>query len=217
MDQNAFYERLSSNGIEYGESFRAVRSISHNSNEAVAHLRLPDSAAPEADSFRAHPAILDAAFQTMLLVFPRDDDTFVPVSLRRYRLHRPLGSEVWCHTRAVRATPDERFADLTLVDRSGLILGEIRGLHLRKLETVSRAPLGHAVAWRMHGLSSADLVAAEQVPGWWLVFADSLTGGRALRSTAEKALPSSGEAPSPATGSVGNCIAPNVVASVTRP
>jgi acyl transferase domain-containing protein/NADPH:quinone reductase-like Zn-dependent oxidoreductase/thioesterase domain-containing protein/short-subunit dehydrogenase/acyl carrier protein len=55
------YDALAEHGYGYGPVFRGLRAAWRRGEEIFAEVRLPDSAADDADRFGVHPALLDAA------------------------------------------------------------------------------------------------------------------------------------------------------------
>ncbi|MFD0448963.1 polyketide synthase dehydratase domain-containing protein [Streptomyces indonesiensis] len=61
VDLDDFYERRRAAGLAHASAFRAVRAAWRSGDEVLAEVALPESLADEADAFRLHPALLDAA------------------------------------------------------------------------------------------------------------------------------------------------------------
>ncbi|MFD8460379.1 type I polyketide synthase [Streptomyces antimycoticus] len=61
VDLDDFSERRREAGLAHGPSFRAVRAVWRAGDEVLAEVVLPEHLADEADAFRLHPALLDAA------------------------------------------------------------------------------------------------------------------------------------------------------------
>ncbi|MGP3940695.1 type I polyketide synthase [Streptomyces sp. 6N106] len=61
VDLDDFYERRCEAGLAHGPAFRAVRAVWQAGDEVLAEFVLPEHIAEEADAFRLHPALLDAA------------------------------------------------------------------------------------------------------------------------------------------------------------
>src|SRR5690606_19021963 len=89
-----------------------------------------------------HPALLDAALQVMATGV---DDAFadrgagIPASIDFVRVYRRPTRAVWSHT-VVRENPDGLgvSGDAELLDESGEVVAEVRGLHVR--QAVEEAP-----------------------------------------------------------------------------
>ncbi|HEX5051956.1 MAG TPA: SDR family NAD(P)-dependent oxidoreductase, partial [Planctomycetota bacterium] len=122
------YARCSAAQLDYGERFRAVRSVLVGTDEAVAHIEL----APElaAASFVLHPALLDACFHTLFAVLPAGAGTFLPIGVERVVVFRAGAPRAWCHTRCRPPSGQSRIADLDLFDEHGEAIASVRGLQL---------------------------------------------------------------------------------------
>src|SRR5438445_10472811 len=59
LDSDVLYVRLSARGMEYGPSFRCLRGIRTNHEEAIADILVPRKTTPDTSRIR----LLDAAFQ----------------------------------------------------------------------------------------------------------------------------------------------------------
>ena len=63
------YARLAGQGIELGPSFRGISRLWRRDREALAEIALPPAAGDGAP-YRVHPALLDAALQTVGAAWP---------------------------------------------------------------------------------------------------------------------------------------------------
>ena len=74
--------------LSYGPAFQGLLSLSPGKEEALAKLKTPDSL-PTASlrAYRAHPSLLDAAFQASLgaLSSLKLEQTFVPATVQHIR------------------------------------------------------------------------------------------------------------------------------------
>ncbi|WP_194911814.1 type I polyketide synthase [Catenulispora rubra] len=68
QDPDAFYTKAETEGgYVYGPSFRGLRQAWQHGNDVYAEVSLPAGVRDEADRYGVHPALLDAAFQAMML------------------------------------------------------------------------------------------------------------------------------------------------------
>jgi acyl transferase domain-containing protein/acyl carrier protein len=70
---DGLYDRLAELGFDYGPVFRGVRAAWRREQEVFAEVALPEDHLFEADGFRVHPALLDAALH-MAVELPHEDD-----------------------------------------------------------------------------------------------------------------------------------------------
>ncbi|MER6912296.1 SDR family NAD(P)-dependent oxidoreductase [Streptomyces sp. NPDC000594] len=88
-DPAAFYTAFAERGYDYGPAFRGFRSGWRDGDTVHAEVALPGPATGEAHTHDIHPALLDAALQTMSLgaFFPADGQARLPFALRGVRLY----------------------------------------------------------------------------------------------------------------------------------
>jgi acyl transferase domain-containing protein/surfactin synthase thioesterase subunit/acyl carrier protein len=192
---DAYYAAVSRLGLGYGPSFRGVAELCHGEASVVANIRLPAGISPAA--YALHPSFIDAC----LHVYPaalgavgngagpsdRGDDTYLPIGVARFRVHREHVVSGWSH--AVVRNGDTRaetvVVDVRVYDGEGRLVATLEGLSLRRL---SRAAFGGA---RDIALGDAryrlrwDEKPPDENPqrtarARWLVFADRGGVGAAL-------------------------------------
>src|SRR5690606_38113022 len=91
------YAGLEEHGIELGPALQAVRQLWRGEGEALAEIGLPASDAADTGSYGIHPALLDAAFQTLAATMRDADDAYLPMALERAQLIATPGMASWCH------------------------------------------------------------------------------------------------------------------------
>jgi acyl transferase domain-containing protein/NADPH:quinone reductase-like Zn-dependent oxidoreductase/SAM-dependent methyltransferase/NAD(P)-dependent dehydrogenase (short-subunit alcohol dehydrogenase family)/acyl carrier protein len=161
------YELAAAHGIEYGPRFRTVRELRTGPGEAVAVVELDDPAA--AGRYLLHPALLDGCFQTVLPLVLSGGSTYLPVGVRRLRLHRPGGAAVRCHARITDRGPSTVDVDLTVVDGAGLPVAELSGFRLQEFGALAgrdaAGPTGTVYAERAVPAYRAGRVAVRSAAG----------------------------------------------------
>jgi hypothetical protein len=144
FDVEAHYRRLERAGIELGPAFRTLRSGWVGEAEALVEV--------EAErGFLRVDGMLQAA-----LALVDEPGAWLPFALERYQLEdgeEQRQSWVWARRRPDGAT------DLTLLDRKGEALGEVRGLRLRQ----SRPARLTRLAWEPAGEAPP-----REPRRWWL-------------------------------------------------
>ncbi|WP_413811079.1 type I polyketide synthase [Streptomyces sp. OE57] len=137
VDLDGFYERRREAGLAYGPAFRAVRAVWRAGDEVLAEVVLPEHIAHEADAFRLHPALLDAALHIASstgLDGPNGPNGGRPASARSevstwsgVALHAVGASVLRVRMRAT----DEDTVTLSAVDTEGHPVVSARALTLR--------------------------------------------------------------------------------------
>ncbi|MBF0106002.1 MAG: thioester reductase domain-containing protein [Deltaproteobacteria bacterium] len=133
------YLSFHNRGIDYGASFQGTTDLWAGENEALGYVRLPDDITDQ-KKYRAHPALLDACLQVMVHALPEDlraqDDTFMPVGIKRFVMTRPPVGNVWSFVRL----SDERgplntcSAEVLLMDDQGDLWGQMEGFVIKKVD-----------------------------------------------------------------------------------
>ncbi|MFT2020381.1 polyketide synthase dehydratase domain-containing protein, partial [Streptomyces sp. 796.1] len=166
VDVHDFYPRLATAGVAYGPAFRGVRAAWRRGDELFAEVALAEELADGASQFEVHPALLDAAVQTLQVRSPatraeddpgavpepaRSGDARVAYSWRGVRMLTPGATHL--RTRLL-PTGDESMS-LTVADADGQLVADIDELAVRRITAgqiqaaggVRRRSLYHAV-WR---------------------------------------------------------------------
>ena len=185
---SAAYERLAASGLHYGPPFRGVQALfcSSAGGQALGRVELPP-AAGAAESYRFHPALLDACLQVALATVSEAPEAgpLVPVHIAKLRLAKaPAGGVLYCEAVRQREDASGVEVDLTLWDASGQLVGTVIGLHAAPLGGKSRAeqdPLAQAllgVRWEEAQVPGRAVSAP--TAGRWLVLADGQGVGAAV-------------------------------------
>ncbi len=136
--------------LRFGPAFRGLVELWCGSGEALGRVVAP--AALELDGEEAHPALLDAAFQTIGAALARpkgsSEARLLPVGIERVILHGRLPAEFWAHATA-RTDTDELLADVVVFTTAGDVLAELHGLRLRPAGAERTTP-GAAWLYREH-------------------------------------------------------------------
>lgn len=192
LELEGFYETCRDRGLVYGPSFQPLLHLATGTSQALGDVTLPDGVAEEAGSYRLHPSLLDACFQTLGggMPAPEGDVVFLPIRIGSLRVYRPGASNVLSHVRItsdVAADNKTVIANITVLDTNGEVVAEIEGLRLRQ---VSRELLMrqiqrdvddwlYRVAWHPKDRSGAS---PETETGNWLILADRSGAGAGLAS-----------------------------------
>jgi malonyl CoA-acyl carrier protein transacylase/NADP-dependent 3-hydroxy acid dehydrogenase YdfG/acyl carrier protein len=124
------YDRLAERGYGYGSIFRAVSAVWQRGDELFAEVTLPPQAHADAERYRLHPALLDAALHPMALADGQDSESAVlPFSFGGVTLAATGARAV-----RVRITATGPMAvSVDLADLAGLPVASIRSLALREI------------------------------------------------------------------------------------
>ncbi len=149
------YRRLSEAGLNYGPAFRGIASLITQGDKVFATITAPEE---NLAAWKIHPALLDAAFQTLLASPTANGGVFVPTGLDSLRLLAPPESTMRVYAKLSAADADTFCADLTLGSRQGHPVLEIKGLKARRIangqETTGQPPAMYHVAWQPHAFAA---------------------------------------------------------------
>jgi len=167
------YARIAERGMFFGSAFQGVSHIWKDEGEALGQIILPE-AAGSIESFRVHPALLDACLQVAGNILPDDGSIYLPLSLETLQLARSLGNTIWTHIQLHPQTnPEVVTADIVLLDDDGMRVGELCGITFKRLATRQHIIVDdwlYEVVWREKPLANASPNGAA---GKWLLLADS--------------------------------------------
>ncbi|MEM1168616.1 MAG: type I polyketide synthase [Cyanobacteria bacterium P01_H01_bin.35] len=125
-DHYQYYQGI---GIDYGTSFQGITKLWKGERQAIAKIELPTELIPEANNYHIHPALLDAAFQVIVHALETTDPnlTYLPISIDEFKFQNHPGSQVWA---IAEVKEKELKGDIILVDETGEVLVEVKGLSL---------------------------------------------------------------------------------------
>jgi polyene macrolide polyketide synthase len=132
VDLEELYDRLASGGLEYGPSFRALKSLWRRGDDLLAEVELPEGRDGEAALYGLHPALLDAALHGLGLQLPAVGDengaqgAHLPFALRGVGL-----SSTGARRLRVCLTAAAEDISVLLADETGAPVGSISALSVR--------------------------------------------------------------------------------------
>jgi acyl transferase domain-containing protein/NADPH:quinone reductase-like Zn-dependent oxidoreductase/acyl carrier protein len=180
------YASYAAIGIKLGPLFRGVRHVQAGNDEVLAEIAAPGAVEAQRD-YLVHPALLDACFQVVLAMLPRDEGDAATLLLPRgydslTLLRRPVG-RLWSHA-TMRPTTDAAspIADIVVTDESGVPFVRIDGLRMARTSTAELAT-GTDLAAEMYcseWRTAAGNPAAAMSTGTWLVLTDQSGVGARL-------------------------------------
>ncbi|MGY4984943.1 SDR family NAD(P)-dependent oxidoreductase [Streptomyces nigrescens] len=159
---DGFYEELVTVGFAYGPAFQGLRAAWRRGDEVFAEVALPEDTAAEAAKFALHPALLDAALQTVGLL--DDAASGLPFAWTGVRLHA-----VGATALRVRLSPaGDGGVRVLVADETGAPVATIDSLVTRpvpaeQLGTTTRRGSLYELGWNVVE------EAAEPVSGSWTV------------------------------------------------
>jgi acyl transferase domain-containing protein len=134
-----FYAIFESGDVSYGESFRSVKNVYYNRNEALSEIMLPSSVRRVSKEFVLHLPLMDAALQTIAVLQPEAGPSrlYLPVVLEELEILSDLTDD--CLGYAIRlGTEDDALAqihkfDILILNGSGRVLVRMKNLWVKSL------------------------------------------------------------------------------------
>lgn len=169
-DVDQFYGLLGNLGLNYGSAFRVIKSLKFSTEFVVAELQTTG----DLRGYTIPPTLLDGAFHSLAAGLLREnaDDLFLPVSIERVVCHRPMTEDVFSLAKWTEPEGDVRSADITLLDRQGTVLAEIKNLTVKRLDrALLRRMSGNADTRLLYDLQWQNyrLPMTELEPKNWLI------------------------------------------------
>ncbi|MCV7414731.1 SDR family NAD(P)-dependent oxidoreductase [Mycolicibacterium litorale] len=136
-----FYAAQREAGVHRGPALRALSRISLTAGgRAETEIELPEEAAPY-PAYRIHPAMLDAAIQSLTVAVPGRgmadvaDEPYLPVALGSVRVFADVGRYARCRADVVTLDDDGRGAlgRIILMNDSGTVTAEVTAIQLRRM------------------------------------------------------------------------------------
>lgn len=184
---STYYERLQSQGLNYGQCFQAIQQIWHSPGKALGRIQLPEGC--NLTDYQLHPVLLDACFQLLgATIDPAhqtsDPTPFLPVSIDALQQYGKLEKQLWGLVELQPRNGSSSHylqANIWLINDDGTAIAEIKGLNLQKISLQSlqrllvpidnRQEAFYEIDWQLLPKAQASTVkhsSAEQ----WLIFAD---------------------------------------------
>ena len=134
---------LASRGIEFGPAFTGLTRV-HTAAESttlLSEIAVPAGVRAGHASYRIHPAVLDACFQSVgahvLLAGQRDGGLLLPLGVGRLQRFGAGRDARYCHVTITKSETTVIEADLDVLDRDGEVILSVIGLRMGTGDTKS--------------------------------------------------------------------------------
>ena len=142
MPLDELYARFAALGLDFGSSFRTIRSLASGSSQALGEISL-DASAQEADGDGIHPVLLDGCLQVAAAAMPdaAGDRMYLPIGIGAFSLHNAAPSRCFSHVRVRAGASTIVHADVTVYASDGAVLAT--------LSDVQFTPVDHGAITRI--------------------------------------------------------------------
>ncbi|MDH5325116.1 MAG: SDR family NAD(P)-dependent oxidoreductase [Gammaproteobacteria bacterium] len=141
QDLESYYQKLREIGLQYGNDFRSLKSLSVGNRLATAELSIPDGvSALGPRKLNLHPVILDGAFQMLAALVNLEDHPGkipLPVEMEALQVFSDCPDRVQAQLQLrenSRGDHNSYHADITLRDMKGRIIAQAGGLKVMWVE-----------------------------------------------------------------------------------
>ncbi|MBN1602363.1 MAG: SDR family NAD(P)-dependent oxidoreductase [Chitinispirillaceae bacterium] len=184
-----FYEKLSTRQLNYGPFFKPIKAINRGDREVL--IRLEPSVLPdEKDGYLFGPTLLDALFQSLIVVEKeqgRDSEnkTFIPVAIDRLILYRRPSLPAYGWTSLLWKNDKALKGNAVLYDSQGRVTAEVLGItcqHLKQEHQEEKAlsqEWFYEWTWQEKKRPQQEVKADNQA--WLLIHSDTALGHGLIR------------------------------------
>ncbi|MET9414603.1 SDR family NAD(P)-dependent oxidoreductase [Streptomyces klenkii] len=178
------YAAFRAQGLDYGPAMRGLDEILLGEGQLLARIQAPAPENSPGEGLVLPPSVLDAAFQSSLVLMAQSSGTAgptMPFALERIDIHRPCAAVAWAWVRRRPGGGAAAAFDIDLCDAEGVVGVRLRGL-VQRTDASKTAPAGPRVVTATCRWTDAPAApsAAETGPETVHAF---LTGKAAARTT----------------------------------
>ncbi|WP_340201869.1 beta-ketoacyl synthase N-terminal-like domain-containing protein [Ascidiimonas sp. W6] len=147
LEVDLLYKKFTTYGLEYGKEFRLIKSIWLQEDEATALIEVNDPLQKTLDPFILHPAILDAAFQSLIAFYGFGDEEldgqYLPFSIAEIKVFKALSPSCYLQIRNVtnekKVLQGIKYFDIFLVNENEQLLVEIKSFAIKKIRNINKS------------------------------------------------------------------------------
>ncbi|MGA6974722.1 MAG: polyketide synthase dehydratase domain-containing protein, partial [Candidatus Binatus sp.] len=129
--------------IAFGSRWRNLKTVWLGRDEALSQLELPEEFAAEVDTYRLHPALLDMATGSAMLLIKGNEENgylYVPISYGNVTISGPLQASCYAYVRSKAGasieSPIATF-DVSIMDGNGKTIVEVRDFSVRQIRDLA--------------------------------------------------------------------------------
>ncbi len=124
MLPQTLYADFNDSGIRYGDTFQCINHVQKNDREALAFLKLPAALNASFNDYHNHPALMDAALQTALLLREDTKRMAMPFMVEEVLHYQAISAEVTVYVKKI---GDLRF-DVFLLTPAGAVCVQFKNV-----------------------------------------------------------------------------------------
>ena len=128
------YELFGKYGFDYKESLNVIDEIWFDSKTAISYISIPEKYWTE--KFILHPAIIDGAFQTILVLLEDKNNihknNYYPYYIEKIQQYMPLQEKCIVYAKEIKSNEAIKKYDIYILNHKGILLVEIKGYVIKK-------------------------------------------------------------------------------------
>lgn len=132
LEKKKIYEGYESCGIKYGPYLRRLETVYGNNREALGRISLAEPYVNELKEYKLHPAIMDAALQTIgILAMNEDMDnarSALPYAVERVEVLKPLKKAMYAYVKAA----GSGCFNVAITDENGIVCVKLYQVVVKK-------------------------------------------------------------------------------------
>ncbi len=153
LDLKEFYSKIEKIGISYGISFQCLKEIYSKQGVIYSRVELGKEQEKEAEKYAVHPALLDAALQSIFFFseLKNQQNTKLPFQINGATLYAKGAKELYVRLRE----KDEEIIEVSLFDSTGLLVAQLDELVVKiatpeQIKQASKAQTKHLykISWK---------------------------------------------------------------------
>lgn len=143
VPKKACYELLKTRHLTYGDSLQTIEKFNYADKEGLTTIQLPNSLVAKFNQYRAHPAILDGAVQSIICLLEYcqaetiPEVPYVPFVLKELQFLRTLTTRCYAHLALIETSnsrQDIKLININLLDEEGNLLVKMNGFSFKAVE-----------------------------------------------------------------------------------
>ncbi|HEX2938081.1 MAG TPA: SDR family NAD(P)-dependent oxidoreductase, partial [Ruminiclostridium sp.] len=146
------YKNFAKSGFDYGCEFRGIKKALLGEQKIISEIELPNSTAQTDKGFYLHPAVMDCALQTALVLMGNETGCAagLPFTVSKVKVIGPTSSKMWAVARPADSMAGKIHSyDIDLLDGAGRLCVRFSGVSFKteenKFNSMSISQVGESI------------------------------------------------------------------------
>jgi acyl transferase domain-containing protein/NADPH:quinone reductase-like Zn-dependent oxidoreductase/acyl carrier protein len=192
IDVKKQYAELEKRGLDYGPYFQSIKECFYSEDKVLLQLIPTIDVAPNECEFIFHPSILDGSFHAMLHFVKFRSGTYVPVSIKKFKIYSEVNHPCWALISLVKENHNLLQCNIIFFTEDGDVLAEIEEVACKcienKLANVSAVQerLHYELEWQPSDINFQKGAVNTRSQHWMILFAEPPTESLFFQRFSEK-------------------------------